>query len=239
MNETTAIRPIDYLTRNLKPYFVSGLIYFSVYALLTFLQWKFTTGLGVAMIMINIVLVMVLEISQSHYHFRAVHRGTPDLKDICGVFTEKSTQNRLVKLFCAKIALECGINVVTSLVGGDAFMSSLAAIISLIIGILLKPMWYMFCANPSYPVKLYFTKSVEYMKDKALKYVFVIALYVLALAGGLIVLLLGMAASMAIGVILAVLWLLVVVLWTAMLDIRIALFMKDIIPDEWFAGEAI
>ncbi len=238
MNENKPKKPMDYLAKSLRVYFITGLIYSLAYGGVMFLGAKFVTEYRIIATAVSVILTELIIASQAFFYFRAVHRGTPDIGDVFRVFTEKTTQKQMFTLLIAMLAIDGVINLIAGVINQPALLNTAVVIVTSVIGMLLRPVWYMFTANPHYPVKAYITYSIKYMKGNLLKYIGIVFLYVLGIRGGAVVMILRIGLMYgAASLLFALIWAVALVFILAMLDIRIALFMKNIIPDRWFAGE--
>ncbi len=238
ITENRPKKPMDYLSKSLGVYFISGMIYSLAFGGIMFVGAKYVTEHRIIATAVSVILTEFIIASQAFFYFRAVHRGTPDIHDVFRVFTEKTTQKQMFTLLVTMLAIDGVINLITGVINQPAVLNIAVVIVTSVIGMLLKPAWYMFTANPHYPVKAYITYSIKYMKGNLLKYTGIVFLYVLGIRGGAVVMILRVGLTYgAASLLFAIVWAIALVFILAMLDIRIALFMKKIIPEEWFAGE--
>lgn len=239
ITENKPMKPMDYLSKRMDVYFVAGLLY-AIPNACTFAMA--TDLLADNKLVATALLVIVTEIamaSQAYFYFRAVHRGTPVIGDIIRIYTEKSWQKNFYSLFIAMLAITAVQNIVCSVARQPPVVAMAVTAVTSLMIMMLKPVWYMFTANPHYPLKAYFVCSVKYMKGNLLKYMGIVLLYILAVFGGAMVAILRIAGSYgAAQLIFVAVWAVVLVYGLVLLDIRIALFMKNIIPEEWFSGQA-
>lgn len=162
------------------------------------------------------------------FYFRAYNRGHSDINDTYALLTDSLHMRKIVSIVLAMWIINTLVGIASTVIAFIPLIGVLAIlIITLLVGYLLRIVWFLFVANPEYPTEYYLKGSVEYMGSQLLPYIG------FAISVSFVPALIEILVSMFVGGTIAGI---MCIPFKAYINLAIAGFVTNIIPDEWFNG---
>ena len=162
------------------------------------------------------------------FFFRAFNRGRGDVYDTYALLTDSVNLAKASTIMVAVWIVETLTGLLTNVLVMIPLLGTIAAMVIIImVPYLLMIVWYLFVANPQYPVDYYLKASVKYMSGKFLMYIgFAIAL-------GFVPWLIELALATFLGSAIASVLCLPL---EAYISLAMAGYFTQLIPSSWYAG---
>ncbi len=165
------------------------------------------------------------------FYFRAYNRGNADITDTFALLKDNMHLAKILTIMLAMWLVNTLISIVGSVIVIIPIVGAVVYLVTvMLIGYMLRIVWYLFVANPEYPTEYYLKGSVRYMSNMLAE--FFIFSFSVTLGPALIEFLLTMFLGDTIAGILCI-------PFDAYISLAIAGFVTSIIPDEWYSGTAV
>ncbi len=167
----------------------------------------------------------------ARFYFRAYNRGKADINDTFVLLQDSTHMTKIITIMLAMWVINTIVGIAGTvlmfipLIGIFAFL-----IIVLAVGFLLMIVWFLFVANPEYPTEYYLKGSSKYMGPEIFSYIG------FAISVSIVPVLIEVVVSMFVGSTLAGI---LCIPFDAYINLAVAGFIANIIPDRWFNGTEV
>ncbi len=190
-----------------------------------------TMGDGIIASALSSLITSVAAACSAQFYFRAYNRGKGELSDTYSMLTDSVHMSKILTIILAMWVINTIVTIASTFLAFIPVIGVIALlVIVLAVSYLLMPVWFLFVANPEYPTEYYLKGSVKYMKPKVFSYIG------FAFSVAFVPVLIEAMISFFTGETLAGI---LCIPFEAYINLAVAGFVADIIPDAWFDGTEV